>query len=70
MVGTMWASSANDVPESFGLGVFGGIGAGVGALIGSAVKGGAIYEAPARSTVQVAPILSPRRAGLALAVRW
>jgi hypothetical protein len=54
--------------------IFGGIGAAVGAEIGGGVnEAGAdrdvIYDS-SRRTVLVAPLLSPRRAGIALAVRW
>jgi hypothetical protein len=58
------------------LGMYAGIGAGVGALIGEGISsarafdgGDVIYDVH-RPIVQVAPIVSPRRAGVALAVRW
>jgi hypothetical protein len=58
------------------LGMYAGIGTGVGALIGEGINrarafdgGDVIYDAQ-RPSVQVAPVLSPRRAGVAMAVRW
>jgi hypothetical protein len=55
------------------LGMFAGIGAGVGALVGEGMNSArgdreVLYDAG--RSVQVLPILSPRGAGLAMAVRW
>jgi hypothetical protein len=75
----MWAIAPceGECPQGadvLGVAIMAGIGAGVGALIGggknlASADRDAIYDA-GRSTVHVAPILSPRRAGLAMAVRW
>lgn len=67
-----------DVPDALSpilfASIFGGIGAAVGAGIGGGLNAAradhdVIYDS-SRPTVLVAPLLSPRRAGIALAVRW
>jgi hypothetical protein len=48
------------------------IGAGIGAIINAArADGNLVYQAPGKSSsVSLSPILSPRRQGIALTMRW
>jgi len=57
---------------ALGFGALGaGIGAGLGALAGHSHHGsGVIYQAPRRTTVSLAPILSRTRKGMAFSMTW
>jgi hypothetical protein len=74
LVGNAMDDSCDDCgfEQYLGLGVGAGIGAGVGAILNAAsAYRNLIYQAPESSvSVSVAPMLSPRRAGLALTMRW
>jgi hypothetical protein len=55
-----------------GAGIGAGVGAGIGALSNASLRDQhLLYLAPGSSgSVNVAPILSPRRQGVALTMRW
>ena len=74
LAGMTWCLEGECLGPAWFFVLGGGIGGGVGAGVGMGMNRASadrdvIYDA-GRTTVQVAPILSPRQAGLAMAVRW
>ncbi len=63
---------AANLGPAFAFGAIGaGVGAGFGALVARTHRGmGVIYQAPHRTTMSLAPILSPTRKGMAFSMTW